>query len=792
MKSIGKWSLYVLLCSGLLTCRILKPHESVDLIDYFTHFPAVTQKNLILFDQEAFFSTAVSGWKIPAKQNQDNPFLYTAGPEAQLRVLFSESREYEMQYVCRSNADYELEIKLNGYPLKTQNLKQGRNVQRVSLPESKVRPGFNQMIFSFSPSSEQLGQEPRIVFRRMEFFPEAPGFESELRVSPEEKQVNLRGTVYSTFFIRTGIQSRLRFRYRSEKETDEDHILTLRLENLAGQSRAHELALMTADWKEASIDLRDFEHQVVKISFMQLSPSQGVTQIAHPRLEKDTPSTSARPRILLIGLDGADWNVIEPLLRADRLPNIQSLMENGTSAPLRTVKPWYSPVIWTTIATGKRMQQHGIKGFVQQQREKDRIIPNSRLNRQCLALWNILSAQGAVVGLVGPWVTWPAENVNGYILSDRMYFENLPATTHPEELKSSLFLKYRPRVGHTQTHEYHTMTRLHKPADLVLRTTVAENLRNLQMYLRQDELKHIAGLHLSKILQPDFAFIYMRGPDVSSHFFWKYHEPDESVPEEEVRAFREIVSRNYIYQDHVIGNFLKLYDENTTTIIVSDHGMGKVGYQPRYDFHGLDDLLKKIRLSEKTADIRKQGNSLHIAFKKNVDLQGPAEDLQAVHLGRSGRPLFKVRPSEQADTLFLETDLFPRVDGNLDLIYKGRILGKLAEFASLQEISGDHRLFGILIMSGRGIRKNIRIESSSVLDIAPTILHLLDLPVGQDMEGRVLTDALNPNFLRKHPVRFLPSYESSLKDLPRSRTQEADRRLDAELIKRLRSLGYLK
>jgi hypothetical protein len=227
-------------------------------------------------------------------------------------------------------------------------------------------------------------------------------------------------------------------------------------------------------------------------------------------------------------------------------------------------------------------------------------------------------------------------------------------------------------------------------------------------------------------------------------------------------------------------------------MIVSDHGMGKVGYRTRYDFHRLDALLKEIRLSKKIADIRKRGNILHITFEKGMDLQDPAEDLQAIHLGGNGRSLFTVRASEQADTLSLETNLFPRVDGNLDLTYLGRRLGRLSEFASLQEISGDHRLFGILIMSGQGIRKNVRLESSSVLDITPTILHLLDLPVGKDMEGRILTEALERRFLRKHPPRYLPSYESSLQDLPHARSPEADRRLDAELIKRLRSLGYLK
>lgn len=792
MRSIGKWALFYLLLSSILTCRISKPIETIDLIDYFEHFPVSAQRSVILFDQTAFFSTAVSGWNMPVKQNKNNPNFYTTGPQAQLQVLFAEPQDYEMKYVCQSNAEYELIIELNGHSLSSQHLTKGRNVHHATLPESKVRTGFNQLAFAISPSSELNVNKPRISFRRIEFNSESPESDSELNVLPKEKRVDLTGTVYSTFYIRTGRQSRIRFHYRSEGMMHANNRLTLRIENAYRQFRIRELDTRASDWKEAIIDLSDFDHQVVKISFFQLAPSSMITQIIHPTLERHPRTTRDNHKILLIGLDGADWNVLKPLLRAGRLPNIQKLMENGTSAPLRSLKPMYSPVIWTTIITGKSMKQHGIKGFVQQRREKGRIIPNSRLNRRCLALWNILSAQGFVVGIVGPWVSWPAENVNGYILSDRMYFENLPATTHPRELKSSIFLKYEPHVHQTPTSEYTTLSQLLKPKDLELRSTIAENVRNLNLYIEQDELKHLAGLHLSETLQPDFTFLYMRGPDVSGHFFWKYHEPDENVPEEEVNAFRDVITQNYIYQDHVIGNFLKLHGEDTTTIIVSDHGMGKIGYQPRFDFHGLDVLLDKIQLSVNPTDIRKHRYGVDLTFQKGIDLKGAATDLQAIHLGQGSRALFKILPSEQSDTLSLETNLFPRIDSKLELIYKGSNLGSLMDFASLEEISGDHQLFGILIMNGKGVRKNTWLESSSVLDITPTILHLLGLPVGRDMEGQVLTEALVPRFMQKNPIGFLSSYESSLQELPQARSPKADPQLESELIERLRSLGYLK
>ena len=147
------------------------------------------------------------------------------------------------------------------------------------------------------------------------------------------------------------------------------------------------------------------------------------------------PKTEKR-KILLLGLDGADWNVIKPLLKQKKLPNLQRLIESGTSAPLRTIQPWYSPVIWTTIATGKGNGSSWDQRFYPATKGKRTSFAQFPAKSQMFGLWNILSAEGFTVGLVGPWVTWPAETVNGYVLSDRMYFENLPATTFPPELKS--------------------------------------------------------------------------------------------------------------------------------------------------------------------------------------------------------------------------------------------------------------------------------------------------------------------------------------------------------------------
>jgi len=126
------------------------------------------------------------------------------------------------------------------------------------------------------------------------------------------------------------------------------------------------------------------------------------------------PALTATPvsRVLVIGVDGLEWSVIRPLLQAGELPNIRALMERGSFGNLATMEPTLSPVIWTTIATGKSAGQHGIHNF----RDPDgKVYSSSR--RTTRALWNIADRYGLSSNVVGWWTTWPAEEIRGVMVS---------------------------------------------------------------------------------------------------------------------------------------------------------------------------------------------------------------------------------------------------------------------------------------------------------------------------------------------------------------------------------------
>ena len=134
---------------------------------------------------------------------------------------------------------------------------------------------------------------------------------------------------------------------------------------------------------------------------------------------------AARPaaarRLLVVGLDGLDWSIADPLIAAGRMPNLARLARQGVRADLLSLSPMLSPVVWTTIATGVEPTRHGILDFVVQAADGTR-QPVTAAQRRAPTVWEMLSREGLSVGVVGYWASWPAEPVRGYVVSDRIAY----------------------------------------------------------------------------------------------------------------------------------------------------------------------------------------------------------------------------------------------------------------------------------------------------------------------------------------------------------------------------------
>jgi predicted AlkP superfamily phosphohydrolase/phosphomutase/tetratricopeptide (TPR) repeat protein len=369
-------------------------------------------------------------------------------------------------------------------------------------------------------------------------------------------------------------------------------------------------------------------------------------------------------KVLLVGWDAADWKVIHPLMDAGKMPNVQRLVENGATGQIATLHPPLSPMLWTSIATGKRPFKHGIHGFSEPTPDGRGVQPVTNLSRTSKALWNILNQNDLRSVVIGWWPSHPAEPINGVMVSDHYHRAGGPLNqgwpilanaVHPPEL-AALLADLRMHPDQIAPHMVEPFIPRAKDID-------QDNDKRLAVFLRTlAECVSIqsAALWLIEHQPWDFFAVYFDAIDHFCHGFMRYHPPRQSwIGERDFELFHNVVSMAYQFQDGMLGALVEKAGENTTVILMSDHG-----------FH--PDHLRPASIPDIPA--------------------GPAI---------------------------------------------------------------EHRDFGILAIHGPGIKKNELLYGSSVLDVTPTILTLYGLPVGEDMDGKALSQA----FVKTPKVAFLPSWE---------------------------------
>ena len=125
-----------------------------------------------------------------------------------------------------------------------------------------------------------------------------------------------------------------------------------------------------------------------------------------------------KKKVLLIGCDAADWKIIHPLVDQGQMPAMAKILKNGVIGNLSTLQPVFSPMLWTSIATGKRADKHGILGFIEPENDLSAVRPVSSLSRKTKAIWNILNQSGYKSHVIGWWPSYPVEKINGIMVSN--------------------------------------------------------------------------------------------------------------------------------------------------------------------------------------------------------------------------------------------------------------------------------------------------------------------------------------------------------------------------------------
>ena len=298
-------------------------------------------------------------------------------------------------------------------------------------------------------------------------------------------------------------------------------------------------------------------------------------------------------RVLVIGLDGADWNLIRPLVEAGRMPNLARLMREGVWGPLRSYDPMYSPLLWTTIATGKSPDKHGIADFLVHDERLGTRRPISSDFRKVKALWNILSDFDVPSGWIAWWASYPAEPVRGVLVTELVAHAVVRSGAGASAERAGLtspadFLRDRGEL-------------LVPPAALDRRDILRlfpvepEAFREGQERARTetpepdskappDPLVHTIKLLCAMRTYHNLALdllrqglpvvaVYYEGIDMMGHRFQHCLPPRMALAtDEEFARFHEAVLGYHEIQDEMIGELVAAAGPHTTTVIVSDHG----------------------------------------------------------------------------------------------------------------------------------------------------------------------------------------------------------------------------
>jgi len=286
---------------------------------------------------------------------------------------------------------------------------------------------------------------------------------------------------------------------------------------------------------------------------------------------------NGKKKHVLLGWDGADWKVINPLLDQGLMPNLQRVINSGTMSSISTLDPMYSPMLWSSIGTGKRPYKHGVLGFIEPTPDKKSVRPVMSVSRKCKAIWNIFTQENLKNHVVGWWPSHPVEKINGVMVSN--FYQNhvgdintpwpMPnGTVHPSK-EASYYAQFR--VHPQEITANHLVQFIPKLKEI-------DQKKDQRPFAVAKITGHASSLHaaFTNILRTkewDFAALYLDAIDHYSHGFMKYHPPRRPhIVHSDYELYKDVVVAGYRFHDMMLGRILDLIDDDTTLMIVSDHG----------------------------------------------------------------------------------------------------------------------------------------------------------------------------------------------------------------------------
>ncbi len=528
--------------------------------------------------------------------------------------------------------------------------------------------------------------------------------------------------------------------------------------------------------------------------------------------------------VIFIGLDGATFTVLDPLMDKGVMPNLRDLIQRGTRGTLRSIIPPLTPPAWTSMMTGKRPGQHGVFDFFQKEsRDSEYFQFSNSQSVQSATIWSLASANdkriislnfplmfpppelnGSVVP--GGWIPWKQLRLGCYPpgLFDRL--KELPSFS-AQELAFDMTLEAKAIEG-CEENEYADWIRLHERRE--------NRWYDVLDYLVRTEPAELIG-------------IMFDGVDKLQHLCWRFLDP-AYIPANPTPWETEIIGlcEDYFRRlDLNIKHIVDLGGPGATIVLGSDHGFGPtediffvnswleqegflawsdewntpVDDRPMVGFGQMTRHVYQMdwnRTRAYAATPSSQG--IHIVSRRpdgsavSADEYRATRDelihrLQQLRNPRTGLPVVERTWTKEEAFSGPFDEIAP--DVTLTLAPKGAIsiLRSASIFVQMAEPKGNHRWDGIFIAAGPTIKSGHSVDELSLLDLTPLILYSLGIPVPKDVTGRVPIEILNQDALESNPVTYVDAGTQI------QHVSEIDVDIDQEaeeiILKRLRALGYV-
>jgi len=530
-------------------------------------------------------------------------------------------------------------------------------------------------------------------------------------------------------------------------------------------------------------------------------------------------------RAAVIGLDGAAWHLVDPLIEAGHMPNLAALRAAGAAGVLSSTVPTYTPPAWTSAATGVNPGRHGIYGFIEgnAQTKGLELVHSGKI--RVPTVWEIANDQGARVGVYNLPLTYPPRDLDGWMVSGMMtpsYGERLKGFAKPPEIERKVLAcapDYVVDISPNWETDY---------KDTGLCRRVQDSLRQRKLVLER----------LLDEDTPDLLFAVLEAPDRLQHVYYRYMDPRDPLYDSSAgRDIRAEIEKCFVLMDDIVGLVTRWAPGGV--ICCSDHGftawevsvhtnalLEQWGYlttktaaraMQTSAARKLVPLAKRV-LPAKVARQAKGKTFAAIDWSRTKAFASPIPQ-QGVFINVKGREPFGIVEAQDVEALKDEIarrfeelkgpdgePVTDRVWRSQD-VFHGRALEGAPDvmpvlrdhrfelddeifhrdpFTDLSHLPrGVHHPDGIVVVAGPDTRAG-RVDGS-VMDVTPTLLYMAGLKVPEGLDGTVLTDAFAPQTLEKRPVETTAPLSSRASDETSPYSEEEE----ALIEENLRGLGYL-